>query len=91
MGKVIITLRVLPESPDVDINYILEEVKKEISRIGGSYLQHSIKPFAFGINSIEIKFTYPDKEFKEEELIEKINSIQGVSSAEVINVTLSSI
>jgi len=91
MGKVIITLRIMPEGPDVDINHILEEVKKEISKIGGSYLQHSIKPFAFGISSIEVKFTYPDKEFKEEELIEKINSIPGVSSAEVINVTLSSI
>jgi len=91
MGVVIITLRILPEGPDVDLEYILEEVKKEISRIGGNYLQHSIKPFVFGINSIEIKFTYPDKEFKEEELIERVNSIQGVSSAEVINVTLSSI
>jgi len=91
MGKVIITLRVMPEDSETDINPILEKIKEEISKIGGNYLQHYLKPLAFGINAIEVKFSYPDKEFREEEFIEKISSIKGVSSVEIINVTLSSI
>jgi len=91
MGKVIITLRIMPEDLDVDIDSILDKVKEEISKIGGNYLQHYTKPLAFGINAIEVKFTYPDKEFKEEEFIERVSSIKGVSSVEIINVTLSSI
>ncbi|RDD52408.1 elongation factor 1-beta [Nanoarchaeota archaeon NZ13-N] len=91
MGKVIITLRVLPEDQSIEINNLLEKINEKISKIGGKYLQHYLKPIAFGISALEIKFVYPDKEFKEEEFIEEINSIEGISSAEIVNVTLSSL
>jgi len=91
MGKVIITLRVYPEDVDTNLEEMLKEVKKVIDEFGGEYWKHQIVPIAFGLKALEVKFTYPDQEFKEDEFIEKILSIFGVNDAEITNVTLSSI
>ncbi|MGB9674824.1 MAG: hypothetical protein ACPLX8_01690 [Nanopusillaceae archaeon] len=50
-----------------------------------------IKPFAFGLNELYIRFIYPDKEFNEERFIEKVNSIEGVGGSEIVSVSLSQI
>ncbi|MEM1684612.1 MAG: hypothetical protein QXD25_00930 [Nanopusillaceae archaeon] len=91
MGVVIITLKVLPNSPEKDPVDFLDEVKTIIEKFGGKYIQHDIKPFVFGLKSLEIKFSYPDKEFREEEFLNEINKIEGVSTAEITSVTLSSL
>jgi len=90
MGKVIITLRIFPEDINIDFNSILEEAKIIIKEFGGNYLKHEFVPIAFGLKTLDIKFTYPDKEFNEEKFIEKIKNIKGVSDASIQNITLSS-
>ncbi len=91
MGKVIITLRIYPEEVDTDLARIVEEAKKIISEFEGEYWKHEEVPIAFGLKALDVKFTYPDKEFEEEKFLEKIKQIEGVSDAEVTGVTLSSI
>ncbi|HIP66891.1 MAG TPA: elongation factor 1-beta [Candidatus Nanopusillus sp.] len=91
MGKVIITLRLYPENVETDLNAIVEEVKKIIQEFGGEYWKHEEVPIAFGLKALEIKFTYPDQEFKEEEFLNKIKNTPGVNDAEIVNVTLSSV
>ena len=91
MGKVIVTFRIYPEGVDVDLNKIVEEAKKVISEFEGEYWKHEETPIAFGLKALDIKFTYPDKEFEEEKFLEKIKQIEGVSDAEITGVTLSSI
>ena len=91
MGKVIITFRIYPEGVEVDLDKILEAAKKVISEFEGEYWKHEEVPIAFGLKALEIKFTYPDKEFEEEKFLEKIKQIDGVSDAEITGVTLSSI
>ncbi|MEM0379344.1 MAG: hypothetical protein QXW13_00940 [Nanopusillaceae archaeon] len=91
MGVVIITLKILPDSPERNPVDFLDKVKAIIEKFGGKYLQHDIKPLVFGLKSLEVKFSYPDKEFGEEEFLNEINKIEGVSTAEIINVTLSSL
>ncbi|MEM1688108.1 MAG: hypothetical protein QXY70_00325 [Nanopusillaceae archaeon] len=91
MGLVVITLKILPDSPEIDPLNFLNDVKKIIENFGGRYIQHDIKPFVFGLKSLEIKFSYPDTEFREEEFLNKIREIEGISSAEITNVTLSSL
>ena len=89
MGRyVIITLKISPNDVDVDLEKVNEKVKDIIKNFGGQYLSHEIQPIAFGLNSLIVKFLYPDQEFNEEELLNQINSIEGVSSSEVISVSL---
>lgn len=90
MGNVIITLRVSPNL-DYDFNSVLEKVKEEINKFGGKYLEYKEVPIAFGIKVYDIKFLYPDKEFNEDELLEKIRSIEGIEDCEIVGATLSSI
>jgi len=89
MGRyVVITLKISPNDVDVDLEKVNEKVKDIIKNFGGQYLSHEIQPIAFGLNSLIVKFLYPDQEFNEEELLNQINSIEGVSSSEVISVSL---
>ncbi len=85
---VVITLKISPNDVDADLEKINAQAKEKIKEFGGQYLSHEIQPIAFGLNALIVKFLYPDKEFSEEELIEKINSIEGVSSSEVVSVSL---
>jgi len=89
MGRyVVITLKISPDDVDVDLEKVNEKVKDIIKNFGGQYLSYEVQPIAFGLNSLNVKFLYPDQEFKEEELLNKINNIEGVSSSEVVSVSL---
>ena len=90
MGKVIISFRVFPEDVESNLENIVEKIKIIIEEFGGKYLEHKFTPIAFGLKALDIKFVYPDKEFKEEEFIEKVKNIEGVSDVSIENVTLSS-
>ncbi|BFI73182.1 elongation factor 1-beta [Nanoarchaeota archaeon] len=85
---VVITLKISPNDVDVNLENINEKAKEKIKEFGGQYLSHEIQPIAFGLNALLIKFLYPDQEFSEEELLEKINSIEGVSNSEIVSVSL---
>ncbi len=91
MGNVIITVSIYPEDPEVDLGKILEQAKKIIEEFGGKYYEHKETPIAFGLKSLDVRFIYPDQEFKEEDLISKLQEIEGVQSAEVTNITLASL
>ena len=84
MGDVAVKMKVMPESPETD----LEKIKTEIE--GMVKVQDSkIEPVAFGLNSLNILFIIPDSEgAKAEEMAEKIKAIKGVADAEVESVTL---
>ncbi|MBR9682341.1 MAG: elongation factor 1-beta [Candidatus Aenigmarchaeota archaeon] len=84
MGDVAIKMKVMPESPETD----LEKIKTEIAGI--VKIQDSkIEPIAFGLNSLNILFIIPDSEgAKADEVAEKIKKIEGVTNAEVESVTL---
>jgi elongation factor 1-beta len=88
MAYVVVTLKISPTDIDVNLEKINEKVKEKIKEFGGQYVSHEIQPIAFGLNALIVKFLYPDKEFNEEELIEKINSIEGVNNSEIISVSL---
>ncbi|MEM7819413.1 MAG: elongation factor 1-beta [Candidatus Aenigmatarchaeota archaeon] len=82
MGMVALTMRVMPESPDIDLDRIKREIKnivdvKDIKEV----------PIAFGLKILEVLLVFDDKEgFGDIE--EKIRNIKGVSSVEGGNVTL---
>jgi len=87
MGEVILTLEVLPESPDTDLEKIKNEAAKIIERFSGRLEKSEVQPIAFGLKKLVIYLTIPEADFNEEQFIEAIQNIEGVNSAEITNVT----
>ena len=81
MGNVAISFKIMPESPDVD----LEKIKKEIGK-KMEIKDSKIEPLAFGLSALRILIVVPDKEMGDIE--NKIRSVEGVSEVEVESSTL---
>jgi elongation factor 1-beta len=81
MGMVALELKIMPESPEVDLEKIKTEISKKIK------IQDSkIEPIAFGLKSLKILVIIPDKETGDIE--GKIREIKGVSEVETGSATL---
>ncbi|MDD5133068.1 MAG: elongation factor 1-beta [Candidatus Nanoarchaeia archaeon] len=89
MAKVVITLRIMPESPEVN----LEDLEKEAKQIIEGYcspdkteFKVSIDPIAFGLKALVIIFVMDEKKGATDPLEEKIRNVPGVESAEITDV-----
>ena len=87
MADVIITLKIMPESPEIDLDKIEEESKKKIEEFAGEGETKSEKvPLAFGLNSLNIIFVMDESKGSPDPVEESIKAIEGVQSVEVIDV-----
>jgi len=87
MTNAIITLKIMPESPDVDLTHIEAEAKKKIAAFAGEgETRVEIEPIAFGLKAIKIMFVTDEKKGGTDSLEAEIMTIKGVNSVEVIDV-----
>jgi len=87
MASIIITIRVMPESPDVDLNELENKVMKEIKKFTGeTETKNEIEPVAFGLKALKITFVMDENKGSTEKLENNISKIKGVNSVEVIDV-----
>jgi len=88
MGKayVILTLRIMPASPDVDLGKLQINVDSAIKAFGGAGSTFETKPFAFGLKATEATFQIEESKGSAEPLENEIKKIEGVESVEVIRV-----
>ena len=82
MGEVAVTLRLMPESPEVNLTR-LEAVIKERVKI------HSIsrEPVAFGLEALRVVAVIPDAAGGTEPLERELASLPGVGNVQVIGLT----
>ena len=82
MGKVLATIKVMPDGLEVDINKLEEEIKQKINpeRIDK-------QPIAFGLVALMIEKVIADDGGEIEKIENTLKSIEGVSSIEVTNLT----
>jgi len=84
MGTVGIKIRIMPNSPNANLNEIKEKAKRIVKENGGINREYEIQPIAFGLNAIIAFFEWPEE--KELEEIEKdFSKIKNVSSIQVID------
>jgi len=87
MANVVVTLKIMPESPEVDLNQIKESSLKHIKEFAGAGdTKITEEPVAFGLKSLNILFIMDEKLGSPESLEEDIRSIKGVQSVEIIDV-----
>ncbi|MEM4268012.1 MAG: elongation factor 1-beta [Candidatus Woesearchaeota archaeon] len=87
MAKVVVTLRIMPDSPDTDLKRIEKEALAEIiSFCGDVETKVEIQPIAFGLKAVIVKFVM-DESLGGTDAIEKsVSLIEGVESVEVSDV-----
>ncbi|MEM2139108.1 MAG: elongation factor 1-beta [Candidatus Woesearchaeota archaeon] len=87
MADVVVTLNIMPETPDSDLSRIEKESLALIKKFAGiDNHKTEIKPVAFGLKMISIMFVMPESKGSTEELEEKIKNINEVSNVEVADV-----
>lgn len=86
MATVVVTLKIMPDSPDADLGSIAAAATERISGFGGSVGKKIIEPVAFGLKAVILMFTMPEEKGGTEELENQVSVIAGVSSVQVTDV-----
>ncbi|NMB78424.1 MAG: elongation factor 1-beta [Methanomicrobiales archaeon] len=84
MGSVAVIMRVMPESPEVN----LEELKKALKEKLPGIQDVKEEPIGFGLKSIKFAAIVNDAGGETDNLEKTISTIPGVERAEIIEVTL---
>lgn len=88
MANTIVTLRIMPESPDVDLDNIQRTAEIKIDAFVGKHMQKQfdVKPVAFGLKSLDIHFMMNEALGSPDVVADDVATIEGVQSAEVTGV-----
>jgi elongation factor 1-beta len=87
MANVVVTLKVMPESPETDLDGIEEQVKEKIMGFAGKVaIKSEREPLAFGLNALNVIFVMDESLGSPDSLVEEIGKIEGVNSVEVSDV-----
>jgi len=82
MGDVAVTIRLMPENSEVNLDRLEAAIKKHVKI-------HSIsrEPVAFGLEALQIIAVIPDAAGGTEPLEQELASLPGVGNVQVINLT----
>jgi elongation factor 1-beta len=87
MANAIATVKIMPESPEVDLAKVEEEAKKLIADFAGEgETKTEVEPVAFGLKSLKIIFVMDETKGSPDPVAEKIAGLEGVNSAEISDV-----
>ena len=87
MAQVVVTLRIMPQNTEVDLEELESKAKQEIVKFCNSQeFKTSIEPIAFGLKALNIIFVMEEAKGSTELLEQKISQIDGVESVEVTDV-----
>lgn len=87
MARVVISLRIMPRSPDVNLSDLETKAKKEIVDFCNSQeFKVEIQPIAFGLKALMILFVMDESIGTTEKLEQEISQLDGVESVEVTDV-----
>ena len=81
MGKIGVVLKLMPESPETDIESIKEAAREKIE-----VNDMDVEDVAFGLKAVMVSTVVADDEGGTDEVEEKLGEIEGVQSVEVEDV-----
>ena len=88
MANAIVTLKIMPESPDLDMEMVKEKANKILdSIVGEGDRRAEIEPIAFGLKALNLIFVMDENKGSPDPIAEKVKEgIEGVQSVEVSDV-----
>lgn len=84
MGSVALIIKVMPESPEVDLEKLKEEIRKRVK--GLNDMQE--EPIGFGLKALKIAVVVNDTGGESDAVEQEVNEIEGVERAEIVELTL---
>jgi elongation factor 1-beta len=88
MGQVVMKFKIMPESPETNLEEIKQQIKNRVtaySEAGAKVHEIKEEPIAFGLKAVLVTLIWPEE--KSPDLIEKsLSEILHVSSVEVTDV-----
>jgi len=86
MARVIVTIKLMPSSPEVDLKKVEEQAVKEINAFGGQIGKIEHEPIAFGLKAIMISFFSDESKSNLDPLEDSLKKIKDVESVETVEV-----
>lgn len=88
MAKAVVTIKIMPESPDVDLQTIESAVSEKIDAFTKEpgEKRFSLEPIAFGLKALKVMFVMDESIGSTDELEQDLGTIEGVHSVEVVDV-----
>tara|TARA_B100001964_G_C14261006_1_gene615541 strand:- start:9248 stop:9526 length:279 start_codon:yes stop_codon:yes gene_type:complete len=87
MAVVIITLKIMPKSPETDLNNVEAQAKAKIIDFSETKeIKTEQEPVAFGLKALKIIFVMDENKGSTDSLEENIKTIDGVNSVEAVDV-----
>jgi elongation factor 1-beta len=84
MGIAAVKIKIMPTSPDVNLDEIQEKAGKIVEKEGGKNCSFEIEPIAFGLSALIAFFAWNEE--KEIETLEnQLKGIEDVNSIQVID------
>ena len=86
MAVVVVTLKIMPDSPDTNLDSLAESATEKIAAFGGKVGRTIVEPVAFGLKSLTLLFTMQEDKGSTDSLETDISQIEGVTSVQVTDV-----
>ncbi len=84
MGTALIKMKIMPSSPEADLEKIKEETKKKVESNNGEKCTFEEEPVAFGLKAIIANFSI-DESNEIDPIEESLKKIENVNSVQVID------
>ena len=85
MGIALIKIKLMPSSPDTNLEEIKEKAKKIIEKNKGRRVSFEEQPIAFGLKAIIAGFEQNETEGELDPIENALNKIKNVSSVQIID------
>jgi len=82
MGTIGVKIKIMPSSPNANLEKIKKESESVILKEGGKNCSFEIQPIAFGLNAVIAFFAWQEEK-ELEKLEQKLRSLDEVNSAEI--------
>ena len=84
MGSMNIKIKVMPSSPETNLEELKEKIRSHIENNQGNNIGFEEEPIAFGLKAVIVSFVWPEEKELEplEEIIEKM---ENVASEKIID------
>ncbi|MFH1455346.1 MAG: elongation factor 1-beta [archaeon] len=84
MAQAILTIKIMMESPEVDLSKVEEDSKKLILELEGEVGKVEIEPIAFGLKALKL-YIVMDESIGSDVFEEKLKTVENVQSVEVVD------
>ena len=86
MANIVLTFKVMPDSPETNLKQIEESCGKLAKEFGTEIGKVEIEPIAFGLKALKLFLVLDESKGSPDKLEEQFRTVRGVQSVEVTDV-----